>query len=116
MFPKKGNSFLDHEQYAQGIAQALQSELGATRQAAKTLMRWTDASEKTVKNWLAGVSGPRGEHLIALIQHSDAALNAFLVMAHRQPAVITSVLPSLREKLLLAVEKIDLCLDGLTVD
>lgn len=112
MFPKKGNSFLNHEQYAQGIAQALQTELGSTHQAVKTLMKWTDASERTVKNWLAGVSGPRGEHLIALIQHLDAALNTFLSMAQRKSTIVSAVLPSLRERLLTAVETIDLCLSG----
>ncbi len=111
MFPKKGNSFLNHEQYAQGIAQALKAELGSTHQTVKTLMKWTNASERTVKNWLAGVSGPRGEHLIALVRHSDVALDTFLLMAQRQPTIVASVLPSLRVRLLMAVETIDRCLD-----
>jgi hypothetical protein len=110
MLPKKGNVFLTQAQYAKGIAQALKTELGSTHQAVKILMRWTHASEKTAKNWLAGESGPRGEHLAALIQHSDLALNAFLAMAKRRPATVLFALPSVRTNLLEIVAMIDTCL------
>lgn len=112
MLTKTGNSFLAHEQYALGIARALRMELGATHQATKTLMRWTNANERTVKNWLAGSSGPRGEHLVALIKNSDLAFAAFLSMAERPHALTASELPVLRQKLQIAIEGIDsyLCL------
>jgi len=110
MLPKTGSFFLSHEQYAEGIARALRTELGATHQAVKTLMKWTNANERTAKNWLAGVSGPRGEHLAALIQHSDLALDTFLHMAQRRQAVVAATLPTLRDKLLMAVATIDACL------
>ena len=110
MLPKKGNIFLSQDQYAKGMAQALKTELGSTHQAVKTLMRWTRASEKTAKNWLAGKSGPRGEHLAALIQHSDLALNAFLVMAERKPVTALLSLLSLRNNLLEMAAMIDACL------
>jgi len=51
MFTKTGNSFLTQQQYADGIAKALHLELGGTHQAVKTMMRWTSANERTVKNW-----------------------------------------------------------------
>ncbi|WP_137805883.1 hypothetical protein [Pseudomonas sp. G(2018)] len=110
MFTKTGNSFLAQEQYAAEIAKALHTELGETHQATKTLMRWTNANERTVKNWLAGSNGPRGEHLVALVKHSDLALAAFLGMAGRRHALTASELPTLRQKLQVAVEGIDLCL------
>ncbi|MHA6139902.1 hypothetical protein ACX3YC_21125 [Pseudomonas mohnii] len=110
MFTKTGNSFLAQKQYAAEIAKALHAELGETHQAAKTLMRWTNANERTVKNWLAGSNGPRGEHLVALIKHSDLALAAFLGMAERPYALIASELPPLRQKLQTAIEGIDSCL------
>jgi len=110
MFTKTGNSFLAQKEYAAGIAKALHMELGETHQATKTLMRWTNANERTVKNWMAGSSGPRGEHLVALVKHSDHALAAFLGMAGRPHALNASELPTLRLKLQMAIEEIDSCL------
>ncbi|WP_313209913.1 hypothetical protein [Stutzerimonas nitrititolerans] len=111
MFTKTGNSFLAPEHYADRIGTALRNELGSTHQASKTLMRWTNANERTVKNWLAGASGPRGEHLVALVRHSDAVLVAFLMMANRQHALTTIELPRLRQKLQSAIDGIDAYLD-----
>ncbi len=111
MFTKAGSFFLEPKQYATGLAKALRNELGDTHQATKTLMRWTNANERTVKNWLAGTCGPRGEHLVALVRHSDAVLAAFLMMANRQHAVTTNELPRLRQKLQSAIDGIDAYLD-----
>ncbi|MDD2030867.1 hypothetical protein LOY64_12655 [Pseudomonas corrugata] len=107
MFSKTGNSFLAQRQYAAGIARALHMELGGTHQATKTLMRWTNANEKTVKNWMAGSNGPSGMHLVALVKHSDLALAAFLRMAGRPHALTASELPALRQKLQTVIEGID---------
>ncbi|WAG79123.1 hypothetical protein LMK08_00190 [Metapseudomonas furukawaii] len=107
MFTKTGNSFLEPDQYAARMAHALRTELGTTHQATKTLMRWTNAKERTVKNWLAGSSGPRGDHLVALVKHSDLALVTFLGMADRPHAVTAAELPLLRQKLQAAIEGID---------
>lgn len=100
MLPKRGSFLLSQDQYAKGISLALQAELGSTHQAVKVLMRWAHVSEKTAKNWLAGKTGPRGEHLAALISHSDLMLNTYLVMAGRRPATVLLALPSLRKHLL----------------
>lgn len=88
--PKKGNVLhrADRERgpgvdYASAIAGALRQELGMTHQAVKSVMRWTGASERTVKYWFAGVGGPSGEHLIALARHSDLVLRVFLQLAGR---------------------------------
>lgn len=112
MFTKKCKTFPNRQEYASGLAIALQSELGSTHQAVKTLMRWTNANERTAKNWLKGTCGPRGEHLARLIQHSDAALASFLDMAERNSAVIRTTLPSLRSDLMRAVNAIDCCLSA----
>lgn len=112
MFTKKCITFPNRQEYASGLAIALQSELGSTHQAVKTLMRWTNANERTAKNWLKGTCGPRGEHLARLIQHSDAALASFLDMAKRNSAVIRTTLPSLRSDLMRAVNAIDCCLSA----
>ncbi|WP_122418713.1 MULTISPECIES: hypothetical protein [Pseudomonas] len=110
MLPKKGKTFPTRQDYASGLAVALQGELGSTHQAVKTLMRWTNANERTAKNWLRGTSGPRGEHLARLIQHSDAVLASFLEMSQRNSVVMFATLPSLRLDLIRAVDAIDCCL------
>ena len=65
------------------MAMALHEELGSTNRAIKMAMRWTGASERTVKYWLAGERGPSGHHLIALARHSDAVLFVVLALAGR---------------------------------
>ena len=84
--PKKGTTVhldADQARYRHAIAAALRAELGQTHQAVKTAMRWTGASERTVKYWLSGERGPSGEHLIVLAQHSDGVLLTILTMAER---------------------------------
>lgn len=115
MFTKTGNSFLAQKQYAAEIARALHLELGETHQATKTLMRWTNADERTVKNWMAGSNGPRGEHLVALVKHSDFALAAFLGMAERPYALTASELPQLKQRLQSAIDGIDTCMCGTSI-
>ena len=70
--------------YPGAIATALRHELGTTHQAVKLAMRWTGASERTVKYWFSGTTGPSGEHLIALARHSDVILGVFLQRAGRK--------------------------------
>lgn len=69
--------------YRAAIALALHAELGSTHRAIKTAMRWTGASERTVKYWFAGERGPSGEHLISLARHSDAIVLVLLALAER---------------------------------
>src|SRR3546814_597706 len=97
MFPKKGNfSLSGHDRengstrYAVMIAQALRGELGSSHRATKTLMRWTGASERTAKHWLAGHHGPGGGHLIALLRESETVYEAVLTAAGRRDAVVAA--------------------------
>lgn len=69
--------------YSRAIAAALRQELGETHRAVKAAMRWTGASERTVKYWFSGSRGPSGKHLIALARHSDAVLLVILQRAGR---------------------------------
>ena len=52
--------------YAAAVAAALRNELGGTRAAAKTIMRWTGAGERAVKAWLGGISGEHRRILRAM--------------------------------------------------
>jgi hypothetical protein len=93
--------------YAAQIAKALRKELGGSNRAIKTLMRWTQASERTAKCWLAGASGPSGEHLVRLIRNSDAVLEAVLELAQRRPTLERGRLEALKWALSNAVLAID---------
>jgi hypothetical protein len=44
------------------------------------MMRWTGAGERTAKTWL---SGPSGQHLIALMRNSDAVFALVLRLTGR---------------------------------
>ena len=97
MLPKTGKKFPggnDRENgrlgYAAIIAGALANELGETHRAAKVLMGWTGAGERTVKHWLAGLHGPRGDHLLVLMQESDAVFEAVLTAINRRDAAIAA--------------------------
>jgi hypothetical protein len=106
MFPEKGKVFpgparqsqpgLD---YAAVVAAALRSQLGNTHQAIKTVVRWTNVDERTIKNWFAGVNGPSGRHLIALFRHSDEVLEACLLLAGRDEVLTHAKFAAARQKL-----------------
>jgi hypothetical protein len=116
MIPKKGKelhrgprkSGIDGE-FEKAIAAALKGELGSTHRAVKTVMRWTGASERSVKHWFAATHGPNGRNLIALARHSDAVLMYFLVAANRSSLSVGIQLVSVRMKLQELVETIDAC-------
>ena len=119
MFPKKGNYFPNVTQaekgkisYAAAIAVALRAELGDSHQAVKTVMRWTGASERTVKNWLAARTGPRGEHLLALIRNSNVVLEIVLQLAGREQIIAAKVLLDARNALAEMLARIDSWMNG----
>jgi len=110
MLPKKGKELhrrAADTDFGQAVAVVLKSELGTTHQATKTVMRWTGASERTVKHWFAGTHGPSGQHLVALACHSDAILMYFLRTANRNSLLVGFQLISIRAKLLDLLRMID---------
>jgi len=114
MLPKMGNQFPNRPinrsvsiRYAAAISEALNRELGGSHRSIKTVMSWTNASERTVKNWLSGERGPNGEHLVAIIRHSDAALDALLAMANRRHVSVALKIHAVRESLTDLLSKID---------
>lgn len=58
--------------YAELIADALRREHDETHRTVKTIMRWTGARERSVKNWVSGTSGPSGYFLMRLCIKSSA--------------------------------------------
>lgn len=111
MFPKMGKTFPEAEsqkhlqtEYASSVAVALREELGDTHRAIKTVMGWTGASERTVKNWFAGTSGPSGEHLVAVVRHSDAVFTVFMLLAGREQVAAAKKLIDARDTLIAMLE------------
>jgi hypothetical protein len=89
------------------IAEALRGELGDTHRAIKTVMRWTGASERTVKNWVSGTHLPSGIHLVLLARHSDAVMTQFLVAANRDSLLVGIELSAVKAKVLKVLHLID---------
>lgn len=87
MFRNGGGDNTPRLVYARAIRDALRSELGPDRQVNKTVQRWTGAGERTVKNWLNGKCGPRGEHLLLLAYYSDSVFDAILMLTERDRAI-----------------------------
>ena len=108
-FPKSSDRIgeFDGGDFTTVIAETLQDSLGDTRAAVKTVMAYTGAGERTVKNWFAGKNGPNGENLVELIRHSDAVLEAFLGMAGREEILAGKMLVDSRNKLVEMLEIID---------
>lgn len=113
MFPKTGNNFPNissnpsSADLSVALGQALKGELGTSRRAAKSIMKWTGASERSAKNWLAGTHIPSGWHLIMLAKQSDSVMAVMLMMAGRELNVSALSLSALRSDLIGAVEAID---------
>lgn len=65
------------------IAEVLREAFGGSAAAAKEVMAFTGAGERTVRNWFEGKNGPSGINLVRLVGHSDEVLEIFLLMADR---------------------------------
>lgn len=63
---------------AQMIGTALKADLGGTRQATKTVMRWTQVSDHTARSWLNGHTSPSSLHLLELAAHSDTVMTVIM--------------------------------------
>jgi hypothetical protein len=108
-FPNSSDRVAESEDYdfTTVIAETLQESFGGTHAAVKTVMGYTLAGERTVKNWFEGKNGPNGENLVELIRHSDAVLEAFLQMAGREEILAGKLLVDARDQLAEMLEIID---------
>ncbi|MFM2273504.1 MAG: hypothetical protein RL702_2569 [Pseudomonadota bacterium] len=69
---------LSESTLAAQIGEALQDQLGASRRATKTVMRWTGVSDTTARAWLHGRASPSGLHLLELASHSEPVMVVLL--------------------------------------
>ena len=106
-FPKNGGLRIDKTRYAADISKALRNEVGGSHRAVKTIKGWTCASDRTIKNWLAGTNGPNGAHLIELLRHSDEVCCVVLRLAGREAVLAALQLGELRVHLLTFVAEIE---------
>ena len=86
-------------QYAAVVAASLREVLDAPGMSTKVIMNWTSAGERTVKSWISGASGPRGEHLIGLMRSSDIIFHGVLSLAGRDAVIDPQHLAALRDLL-----------------
>jgi hypothetical protein len=63
---------------ARMIGTALTADLGGTRQATKTVMRWTNVSDHTARSWLNGHTSPSSLHLLELATQSETVMAVIL--------------------------------------
>jgi hypothetical protein len=98
--------------YAEAVAEVLKGELQAPGLSTKTIMNWTNAGERTVKGWIAGSNGPRGECLVELMRSSNCAFERVLSMSGRGHVVIDYRLIQLKAQLLELVSTIDAILSS----
>jgi hypothetical protein len=89
------------------IADALNRELRSSRLTAKSVMKWTGAGERTVKDWLSGKACPSGQHLVGLMRSSNMVLAEVLILAGRKHLLRAQYLDSLRNHLVGAIQTID---------
>lgn len=93
--------------YARAVAEVLKLELQLSGMSTKVIMNWTNAGERTVKGWIAGSNGPRGECLIELMRSSDMAFARILALSGRGNVLDGRRLGLLRKQLLELVSTID---------
>ncbi len=89
------------------ITETLREAFGRSGRSIKTVMAYTGAGERAVKNWFEGKNGPNGENLIELVRHSDEVLEALLLMAGRENILAGKLLVDARDKLVEMLEIMD---------
>ena len=75
--------------------------------AIKTVMAYTGAGDRAVRNWFEAKNGPNGENLIELVRHSDEVLEAFLQMSGREEILTAKKLVDARNTLVEMLKTID---------
>ena len=96
-------------EFAQAIADALKEEL-ARGASIKTVMAWTGAGERTVKEWLAGSNAPRAFQVECLMRASGLVYERLMARTGRRPVVNREGLEALRGQLTGLVGAIDIIL------
>lgn len=93
MLPKKGKklpawkgALAGRQAYAEVMADLMKKEHGDSHRAVKLLMRQTDASERTIKHWLAAQHGPDTVFFLRLVATSPV-IRAFVLGVIESPVM-----------------------------
>lgn len=108
-FPRTSGTIANYngDDFTAVIAQTLREKSDGTRMSIKSVMAYTGAGERTVKNWFAGKNGPNGKNLVELVRHSDEVLETLLWMAGRKDILAGKLLVDAHDKLVEMLEIID---------
>jgi hypothetical protein len=91
---------------SEAVGQALRDELGSSRRATKTVMRWTDVSDTTARAWISGRVAPSGRHLLALAANSHEVMIIVLRMTGHSDLEVVIELQEIENGLLLALTQV----------
>lgn len=80
-FPNAASPAFDSVAFQEAIAAALRRDFGGSTASVKRVAKLVRANERGVRNWFEARNGPSGEHLIMLMRHSPAIVEAVLAMA-----------------------------------
>jgi hypothetical protein len=111
MLPKTGRRLPKTPPYsdleiADAIGRALAEELGGTRRATKTVMRWANVSERGARAWINGESCPSCRHLILMASRSRAVMAVILRLSGHEEHLISLDLAEIEKGLLALVERL----------
>ena len=65
------------------------------------------ANERAVRNWFEARNGPSGEHLVMLMHHSPAVVEAVLALSGRMDLVQTKLIVDARDSVRHILELLD---------
>lgn len=110
MFPKSGTRLpkspipASDSAFAALIGSALQSELGASRRAAKTVMGWTGVSDHTARSWLNGRKCPTALRLTVLAANCPSVMTTLLRLTGHEKIAIGIDLEAVEHELEVMLE------------
>ncbi|MCD2316704.1 hypothetical protein LQ954_11145 [Sphingomonas sp. IC-11] len=111
MLPKSGSSLPKKPPYsdleiADVIGRALIEELGGSRRATKTVMKWAEVSDRAARSWISGESCPSCRHLILLAAKSPSVMLAVLRLAGHEDVQVAFDLAEIELELTRTVHRI----------
>lgn len=106
-FPVAGSPAFDSLTFQAAIADALRRDFGGSTAAVKRVAKLVRANERGVRNWFDARNGPSGEHLVTLMQHSPAVVQAVLVMSGRDTLTKAMLVADAKERVRHILELLD---------
>ena len=106
-FPVAGAPGYGATAFQEAVADALRREFGGSPAAVKRIAILVAANERAVKNWFAARNGPTGEHLVLLMHHSVAVLEAVLGLSGQTALLRVRLFSDVRDHLRQSLQMLD---------